>query len=222
MHPLICAGCGEWIDLPAGPAGPAGAPAPPDPGDAASLRCARCGHEQPFLRLPLFCVSGPSGTGKSTVGRLLVQRLAARFVVLEQDLLWVDGLRDPADEHHAFRSTWLRLAAAVQQNGRPVVLCGTVAPPEFQRLPERGLFAAIHYAALTCRPDVLAERLRRRPAWRGWDEPRIAEMLDYAAWIEDNAATLDPPMTLLDTTERSVEATADQVVAWIDAVAAAP
>jgi hypothetical protein len=29
-------------------------------------------------------------------------------VVLEQDVLWIDGLRDDVDGHPAFRSVWLR------------------------------------------------------------------------------------------------------------------
>jgi broad-specificity NMP kinase len=96
-----------------------------------------------------------------------------------------------------------------------VLLCGTVVPPELEPLPERARFRAVHYLALTCRPDVLAARLRARPAWRQWDETRIAEMLEHAAWLERNAASLEPPVALLDTTERSVEETAAAVCRWI-------
>ena len=35
---------------------------------AAPLVCHTCGHEQEFVRQPLYCLAGPSGTGKSTVG----------------------------------------------------------------------------------------------------------------------------------------------------------
>ncbi|GAA3763220.1 nucleoside kinase [Salinactinospora qingdaonensis] len=180
------------------------------------VRCTECGHRQPFTRLPLYCLTGPSGTGKSTVARLLLPRLADRFVVLEQDVLWTAGLRDPAHNHRAFRSAWLRMAAMIHQSGRPVVLCGTVVPPEFELLPERPLFDGIHYLALVCEPTMLAERLRARPAWREWDEPRIAEMLDYAAWVRETAADMAPPVSLLDTTHTSVKETADDVCAWIE------
>jgi hypothetical protein len=184
---------------------------------ATPLLCDACGHEQEFVRQPLYCLAGPSGTGKSTVGRALLPRLADRLVVLEQDVLWVPELRDPTDDHRAFRSTWLRLAATIGQSGRPVLLCGTVVPPELEPLPERALFREIHYLALTCRPDVLAARLRARPAWREWDEPRIAEMLEYGAWLDRTAATLQPAVALLDTTGRSVAETADAVCAWLAA-----
>ncbi|GAA3738555.1 broad-specificity NMP kinase [Spinactinospora alkalitolerans] len=209
MNLLICARCGARTDSPVVESG--------DP----VVRCVECGHRQPFLRLPLYCVTGPSGTGKSTVARLLTERLAGRFVLLEQDVLWQAGLRDPADDHRLFRSAWLRLAAMIHQSGRPAVLCGTVVPPEFEPLPERALFPEIRYLALVCDPEVLAERLRSRPAWRGWDEPRIAEMLDYAEWVRSGAAAMDPPVTLVDTTRATVESTAAEVCAWITADAPA-
>lgn len=197
MNPLVCQHCGALVS------------------PAAPLICGACGHEQHFVRRPLFCLTGPSGTGKSTVGRHLPPLLADRVVVLEQDLLWVGGLTDPTGEHRLFRSTWLRLAAAIAQSGRPVLLCGTVVPPELEPLPERALFSAVHYLALTCPPDVLAQRLRPRPAWRAWNEVRIAEMLAYADWLADNAAHLDPPVTLLDTAGRGVDETARAVACWV-------
>ncbi|GAA1754065.1 MULTISPECIES: AAA family ATPase [Streptomonospora] len=205
MNPLICARCGEFTDRPHVDA---------DDPTGAVLCCARCGHREPFRRLPLLCVTGPSGTGKSTVARLLLESLSQRFVVLEQDLLWTGGLRDSDTEHPLFRTTWLRTAAMIQQNGRPVVLCGTVVPPEFEALPERALFSEIRYLALMCDPGVLAARLRARPAWRQWDEPRIAEMLDYARWVEETAHEMDPPVDLLDTTGVPAERTAEEVARW--------
>lgn len=195
MNPRICDRCGCLLERP--------------------LICGECGHRQALVRQPLYCLTGPSGTGKSTVARVLLPRLSDRFVVLEQDVLWLPELSDPTDDHRLFRSTWLRLAAMIGQSGRPVLLCGTVVPPELEPLPERALFSAVHYLALTCRPDVLAQRLRARPAWREWDEPRIAEMLDYASWLAASAATLSPPVALLDTTDRSVEATAQAVCSWL-------
>ncbi|MFJ1762394.1 AAA family ATPase [Amycolatopsis sp. NPDC088138] len=172
----------------------------------AVLTCARCEHQWPFQRLPLFALTGPSGAGKSTIGPLLMSRFAGEVVVLEQDVLWADALRDDV---RAFRSAWLRMAAMLHQNGRPVVLCGTVAPPEFEQLPERVFFSEIHYLALVSSPDSLRRRLRARPAWREWDEPRIDEMLEFNNWLRNSG------VDVFDTTDVAAEDTADYAEKWI-------
>ncbi|KAA9164906.1 AAA family ATPase [Amycolatopsis acidicola] len=198
LDPRICPACGDRADVPLV--------------ESARRLCARCGHRWPFRRLPLFALTGPSGAGKSTVGPELAERLGGAAVVLEQDVLWTAGLRDDVDGHPAFRAAWLRLAAMIHQNGKPVVLCGTVVPPEFERLPERSLFTKIHYLALVASPDELARRLRARPAWREWDEPRIAETLEFSEWLR--ATTFDPPVRLFDTTKADLAAAVDNAEAW--------
>ncbi|MFC5285891.1 AAA family ATPase [Actinokineospora guangxiensis] len=201
---MICAACGEWAD------------APTVDGDV--LLCRGCGHREPFHRLPVFALTGPSGTGKSTVCKRLGALLGDDVLVLEQDVLWIGALRDPADDFGSFRQTWLRMIAMLNQSGRPSVLCGTVAPPQFESRPERLLFSEIHYLALVADDDVLRARLSARPAWRGWqDEARIADMLRFNAWVKANAATTDPPMELLDTTHAPVAETAAAVAAWVRA-----
>ncbi len=179
------------------------------------LICGHCGHRQPFRRLPLFALTGPSGAGKSTVARLLPQALADVAVVVEQDVLWAAGLQDPADDFAAFRAIWLRTAAMIHQSGRPVVLVGTVVPEQFERRPERVFVGEIHYLALVADPGVLGPRLRARPAWRGWDEPRIAETLEFNDWLRRTGPTLDPPVELLDTTALELTETARVVTEWV-------
>lgn len=197
----ICPACGDRAELPVV--------------EGERLVCAVCGHRAAFHRLPLLALTGPSGAGKSTVGPELARRLQGEVVVLEQDVLWTGALRDDVDGHPAFRSTWLRMAAMIHQSGRPVVLCGTVVPAEFEPLPERVFFSRIHYLALVADSGVLARRLRGRPAWRGWNELRIAEMLAFNEWLRREGRSMSPPVELYDTTTVSLADSVEHAVRWV-------
>jgi hypothetical protein len=199
----ICLGCGDRFETPVVAVGPV-------------LVCESCGHRQPFLRLPLFALTGPSGGGKSSVGRHLSRALGDQAVVVEQDVLWTAGLQDPADDFRQFRSTWLRMTGMLHQSGRPVVLIGTVVPVQFERCPERAFVGDIHYLALVSEPDVLHARLRARPAWRGWDELRIAETLEFNDWLRRSGPSLDPRVELLNTTTLPLEDTVRAVAEWVE------
>jgi hypothetical protein len=178
------------------------------------LACPACGARRGFTRLPLLLLTGASGTGKSAVGGLLAGRLP-QCVVLEQDLLWLPGLRDPAGGYRRFRRLWLRLVAAIHQSGRPVLLCGTVVPGQLEACPERPLVGEIHYLALVCDDAELERRLRARPPWREWTDQRVASMLEFNRWVRRNAAATRPPMLLLDTSGAGAEASAAAVRGWV-------
>lgn len=146
---------------------------------------------------------------------MLSPALADLAVVVEQDVLWTAGLQDPADDFGAFRSTWLRMAAMIHQSGRPMVLVGTVVPVQLEHRPERVFVGDIHYLGLVCEPEVLSARLRARPTWRGWDEPRITETLEFNDWLRRNGPALDPPVELLDTTALLLAETTRVVTDWV-------
>ncbi len=180
------------------------------------VRCPHCGGERQWYQQPLFCLTGASGAGKSTVAALAGPRLAARVMTLEQDVLWNAELADRPGGVRQFRATWLSLAAMIGQHGRPVLLCGTVVPAELEPLPERALFSRIEYLALLVDPMELADRLAGRPAWRAWDDVRIAETVAFAAGLPALATSSRPPMETLDTTGQAPTAVVDAVVAWVD------
>jgi gluconate kinase/DNA-directed RNA polymerase subunit RPC12/RpoP len=193
----VCERCREWMDEIA-------------VSEPAVIVCRRCGHRRPFVRLPLFQVTGASGAGKSRVARDLPAALP-ECVVLDQDIL-LSG--PPWDQH---RRNWLRVAANIHQGGRSTVLISTQLPEHYERLAERAWFSEIHYLALVCGDDAIAERLRKRPAWRAATRSTIAEMQELNAWLKANAAATSPPIALLDTSEADPAETVAAVAAWVRA-----
>jgi hypothetical protein len=153
------------------------------------------------------CEQAPRFVGRQARGEPLLERQ-------EQDLLWLPDQLDPANEHRQFRRLWLRLVAALHQNGRPVLLCGTVVSGQLEACPERRLVGEIHYLALVCDDAELENRLRARPAWRAWTEEKVARMMAFNRWVKRNAATTTPPMELLDTSGHSMQDSAARVQAW--------
>lgn len=158
---------------------------------------------------PLFVVTGASGVGKTTVVDALRIRLSAECEVFDTDLT----LHVAALGWDVWRNTWLQLASAVAANGRPSVFCGSFAPDVFDSLPARYLVGPIHFCLLDCSTDVLGERLRARPAWRGsGTEEFVAE---HQRWAEQLRQKVSP---CFDTGMLTVDETADGISGWVRTV----
>lgn len=169
------------------------------------LRCPRCAAEQPLPAYPLFVVTGASGAGKTTIVEPLRRQLPDHEV-FESDLI----LRVAALGWDTWRNTWLQLAYAISLNGRVTVLCGSLLPDQLEGLPARRLVGPIHFCNLDCPDDLLADRLRARPAWRGSsNEANIAKHQHFAAWLRAN---IHPTF---DTSVSSANVVADRVANWI-------
>lgn len=171
----VCFNCGEYrADKIVDPSGP-------------YAICPICDYKHLFLQLPLLIVGGASGTGKSTVCRILLGRMS-EVVLLEGDLLWRPELDKPEDKYRDFFETWLRMCKSISQSGRPVVMfnSGMVVPENVEGCVERRYFSEVHYLALVCEDEVLAERLRSRPAWRKSSDPaNIEEQVRFNRWFRE-------------------------------------
>ena len=181
----------------------------------AAAICPHCGVEHPFLRLPLFSITGASGTGKSALALWTTAR-HNHCVHLESDILWGSMAASPEDNYRSYRDTWLRLCKNIGQAGRPVALYGSAIPEQWEQCPERRYLAEIHTLALVCEPDTLAARLRARPAWRAaGTEDFIDGMLRFNNWFIENAGKTEPSMNLLDTTRASLDEAGEALLRWI-------
>ena len=179
--------------------------------------CPECGHAHLFHALPLMIVAGASGAGKTAVCNALLGQYTGA-VLLDSDILWCPAFNAPENDYREFFEIWLRVSKNIGQSGRPVVLfgAGMGVPGNIEPCIERRYFSAIHYLALTCDDDVLAERLRTRPQWRASaNDAFIESQVSFNRWFRETGPTLDPPITLLDTTTAALAETVAQVRAAI-------
>jgi hypothetical protein len=161
---------------------------------------------------PLFAVSGATGVGKTTSTRALPQ-LVPEAICLDGDLLWRNAYFEDPAKVRRFYGTWLRVAAAIAENGRSLVFCGAVSPDQWEPLPERALVGEIHYLALVCDPETHERRLRQRGP--GSQDHRFPDFLSHNRWLRENAGSTEPPMDIVDTTGQAREETAEAIAAWI-------
>jgi hypothetical protein len=189
---VFCMSCGPGTVLEADPRGN-------------WLSCPRCGAGSWLPALPLFVVTGASGTGKSTITGPL-RTLLPGCLVAETDVI----LHVAALGWDTWRNTWLQLAHAAALGGQATVLTGSFTPDQLEGLPARKLIGPIHFALLDCPDDILAGRLRARPAWRGTSSPaKITENQRFAAWLR---ARVTPS---IDTSTAGPDEVAGRIAAWV-------
>jgi hypothetical protein len=199
----VCPGCGEYcVEKTIDPAGPYAV-------------CPFCNYAHPFLQQPLFILTGASGAGKTTACLRLVP-LLTECVVLEADILWGVLATTEQNDYSDYRNVWLRIAKNIGQSGRPVLLCGTAIPDQFEACPERRYFSTIHYLAIVCDDALLAERLKQRPQWRKSGSAEFIEhMIGFNNWLKAHAATTNPPMELHDSSHQDMQKTVNEVARWV-------
>ena len=181
--------------------------------------CPECGYRHPFRQLPLLLVSGASGAGKSTVCQALLGQMP-EVVLLDSDILWRPEFNTPDDNYRAFFETWLRMCKNISQAGRPVVLfgVGVGVPSNLEACIERRYFGPLHFLALTCDSEILANRLGERPAWRETNQPAFVEaQLKLNKWFQTDGLQGGSPVTVIDTTNMALSETRDSVARWIRA-----
>jgi len=160
-------------------------------------------------------ITGASGSGKSS-GCLALAAKTKDFVVIDSDILWRSEFDQPDTDYRNYRETWLRVCKNISQAGKPVVLCGASLPEQFEQCIERRYFSEIHYLALICSDEALESRLRSRPAWRNSsDEEYIKTHVAFNRWLKENARHTEPPMSLLDTSEITVDESVERVEDWL-------
>ncbi len=170
--------------------------------------CKHCQHPHPFNKLPLLFLTGASGAGKSTIG-LRLQQTYQKVVVLENDIL-------PFDKMPIYE-LGLRIAKNLHQNGKSVLQVGCNIPGHLEQSIEKRYFDGLHYLALVCDSDLLIERLKARPAWRGCDNDSYWKpQVEFNEWFKNYHDKVTPNIDLIDTTDLAIADTEQLLKDWIE------
>ncbi|MDR6723630.1 broad-specificity NMP kinase [Paenibacillus amylolyticus] len=155
-------------------------------------------------KLPLFVVTGASGTGKTTICALVRESLP-EFDVFDMDII------DNVDWQIA-KANWLRIAYSISLSGRGTVLCGTMVPENIESADHKDKFETIHYINLHCDDETRAARLLAR----GWGNEAVQEHKNFANWLVQNASVaFTPPMPTINTSELAPEEVAKEIKDWV-------
>ena len=177
--------------------------------------CPVCGHKHPFLRLPLFIVTGASRAGKTTICLQLTSSMND-VVVFEGDILWRKEFENPGADILEFRNLLLRVCKNISQAGRPVVLCASAPPRQLEQCVERRYFDQLYYLVVTCDERSLIERLPKRAQWwRSGTDEMIRQQLQFNKHLLRMARERPEFMITLNMSELSLENALPKVKAWI-------
>ena len=169
--------------------------------------CPECGYRRTYKFLPLFMVSGASGSGKSTICNYLANE-SNGFIVLDVDILWAKHFDKPENNYNEFHETWLRMAKNISQAGIPIVLFGAgCIPNNIEDCIERRYFSKIYYLALVCSDFILEKRLNDRPKWRySSNDDIIKNQINYNIYIK-----LNQEINTIETDNKTIEETSKEI-----------
>src|SRR5690606_14759425 len=160
-------------------------------------------------KLPLFIITGASGTGKSTVVPYL------REILRDFDAFDIDNIYADIGDWQKLKNVWLKVASNIAKSNRMTVLCGTIMPCDVEKCDSYNDFSTVYYLNLHCEDETREARLRER----GWAEELIADHKKFAKWLLENGdIAYNPPMPTVHTTQSNPEEVAQKIKEWIGSI----
>lgn len=177
------------------------------------VECPICGYKEPFKKLPLFCLTGASGIGKTTAG-LELAACYDNVITLEGDMVWIPEIDNtPETDYRKFRERILRMAKNVAQGGKPTLITGCTVPGQYEICDERKFIGNIYYIAVVCEEDILAQRLFNRDHC---SQEFIDSQKQFNHWFGENYDKYEPNIILVDNTHCEITETAKKIMEIID------
>lgn len=165
-------------------------------------------HERvsPKMNIPLFIVTGCSGSGKTTISQELGKRMHD-FTVFDMDLI-VNH-----DDYQTACNNWIRIAYQLAKYGRKTILFGNVPSPYNIQICDRiRYFSNIKYLHLHCSLEARMQRLLARGG--PWNKQNIYHYHQFAERLLVQARESKPPTPVIDTSKFSVVDSMKMISSW--------
>ncbi|MFD0696373.1 AAA family ATPase [Paenibacillus sp. GCM10027628] len=164
-------------------------------------------------KVPLYIVTGASGSGKSTVVKEL-RRVMPDYDVFDYDAL-IKVMRDDEDDEidkNKLKNIWLRVARGIAESGRSAIICGRIQPQDIKKCKDFDYFRRIYYLVLHCDEKTREKRLRARSTMT---DKKLQSNIDLAKKLIRRADQYSPTMPVIDTSKTNAAKVAKRISKWI-------
>ena len=165
--------------------------------------------------MELFVLTGTCGAGKSTMKDHLSERLKNELYVPvdvdEVGLNWWDYAG--TEKESKYNEDTLRCAVKMAE-GKDLIFVSCLNPIDyFQKIDVPEEIETTHFIALCPSDDVIEQRLKARPAERGFTSDEIIRPhIEYNGWFRRNKSKFQ---LFIDNTEKSEEETVELIASYI-------
>lgn len=174
--------------------------------------CPKCGNRWPFVKLPLFILTGCSGVGKTTTAMEIIRR-RVEFTVLDKDMFYCIMPHETEADHYDQVEQVGSLSKNLMQTGKPVLWTMAGNLDKLPKTYNSRFFREIRCLALVCDRELLRNRMREGRGIQ--DENWIQSSIDYNEYFKTHNTLGETAFETFDITGKTVAETADYVVEWV-------
>ena len=165
--------------------------------------------------MKLFVITGTCGSGKSTMKDILKERLSnENYAAIDTDEVGLNWWDYAGTENESKYSEDTLNCAVNMAKGKNLIFVSCLNPIDyFQKMEVAEEIESTHFIALCPSDKVIEDRLKERPADRGFDsDEKRRPNIEYNGWFRINKSKFQ---LFIDNTEQTEQETAEIITSYI-------